>query len=317
MVKKKALVTGGSGYVGARLCLHLANEGYVVTSLCHSKIPSDENWISKMDKVVVGDVRDESLLMGLAKDKYDVLVHLVSLDHNQSNGAPTLVSAVNITPVWSLLDIFSKHGLGKFIYFSTTQTYGILHNEIITENRNLNTQNAYGLTHHIGEVICEHYNRTTDVDCRVIRLSNSYGAPLFEENNCWWLVINDLCRMAYTEKRIVLQSDGSPLRDFIHGWDVCKGVQTIIETNEVHINYNLSSGTTLSIMDIAQKIKSVFVYRYGIELPITAVERKNNGQNPTYKIDNSLIRSIGFEPQWDLETGINDLFDFLERKTFT
>jgi nucleoside-diphosphate-sugar epimerase len=317
MVKKKALVTGGGGYVGARLCLHLANEGYAVTSLCHSKIPSDKNWISKMDKVVVGDIRDESLLKELAEYEYDILVHLVSLDHNQSNGIPSLVSGVNITPVWSLLDIFSKQGLRKFIYFSTTQAYGILQNEIVTESRNLNSQNAYGLTHHIGEVICEHYNRTTDVDCRVVRLSNSYGAPLFEENNCWWLVINDLCRMAYTEKKIALQSDGSPLRDFIHGWDVCKGVQAIIETNEVHVSYNLSSGSTLSIMDIAQKIKCVFVDRYGIELPIKATERKKNSLNSIYKIDNSLIRSIGFEPQWNLEAGINDLFDFLEKKTFS
>jgi nucleoside-diphosphate-sugar epimerase len=313
MVKKKALVTGGSGYVGARLCLHLANEGYAVTSLCHSKIPSDENWISKMDKVVVGDVRDESLLRELAENKYDVLVHLVSLDHNQSNGAPSLVSAVNITPVWSLLDIFSKQGLGKFIYFSTAQAYGILQNEIVTENRKLNTQNAYGLTHQIGEVICEHYNRTTAVDCRVIRLSNSYGTPLFEENNCWWLVINDLCRMAYTEKKIVLQSDGSPLRDFIHGWDVCKGVQAIIETNEKHVTYNLSSGVTLSIMEIAQKIKKVFAERYGIELPITATDRKNDIKIIKYELDNSLIRSIGFEPKYSLENGINDLFYFLEQ----
>jgi nucleoside-diphosphate-sugar epimerase len=317
MVMKKVLVTGGSGYVGSRLCLHLANQGYAVTSLCHSKVPENENWVSQMDRVLVGDVRDEKFLHELADYKYDVLIHLVSLDHHQSNGIPSVVSTINITPIWSLLDIFSKHGLEKFIYFSTAQVYGILQNEIVTENRNLNTQNAYGLTHHIGEVICEHYNRTTAVDCRVIRLSNSYGAPLFEENNCWWLVINDLCRMAYTEKKIVLQSDGSPLRDFIHGWDVCKGVQTIIETNEVHVCYNLSSGTTLSIMDIAQKIKSVFVDRYGIELAITATERKNNALNPIYKIDNSLIQSIGFETQWNLEAGINDLFDFLEKKTVT
>nr|WP_315174752.1 NAD(P)-dependent oxidoreductase [uncultured Flavobacterium sp.] len=315
MVKKKVLVTGGSGYLGARLCLHLANEGYAVTSLCHSKIPSDENWISKMDKLVVGDVRDESLLMELAEYKYDVLVHLVSLDHNQSNGAPSLVSTVNITPVWSLLDIFSKQGLGKFIYFSTAQTYGTLQNEVVTENRSLNTQNAYGLTHHIGEVICEHYNRTTAVDCCVIRLSNSYGAPLFEENNCWWLVVNDLCQMAYRKKEITLQSDGSPLRDFIHGWDVCSGLQTVIETNDKHLIYNLSSGKTLSILDIAEKVKEVYLERYGIELSITKAKSENNTAKKTaYKIDNSLILGIGFEPKWTLGMGINDLFDFLEKK---
>jgi nucleoside-diphosphate-sugar epimerase len=313
MVIKKVLVTGGSGYIGSRLCLYLANQGYAVTPLCHSKVPEDANWVSKMDSVIVGDVRDEKFLCELAKNRYDVLIHLVSLDHHQSNGMPSDVSSVNITPVWSLLDIFSKQGLKKFLYFSTAQVYGTLQEETVAELRKTNTQNAYGLTHHIGEVICEHYNRISSVDCRIIRLSNSYGAPVFKENNCWWLVVNDLCRMAYVQKEIVLQSDGTPLRDFIHGWDVCRGVQTIIETSERHTTYNLSSGTTLSIMEIAQKIKAVFAYRYGIELPITAAECKNDIETPKYELDNSLIRSIGFESKCSLETGINDLFYFLEQ----
>lgn len=317
MVNEKVLVTGGSGYVGARLCLHLANQGYAVTALCHSKIPSDENWVAKMDRVLIGDVRDEQFMQQVADYKYDVLVHLVSLDHHQSNGNLSFVSSVNITPVWSLLDIFSKKGLNKFIYFSTAQVYGTLQDELITEGKKLSTQNAYGLTHQIGEAICEHYNRTSAVDCSVVRLSNSYGAPLFEENKCWWLVVNDLCRMAYIQKEIILQSDGTPLRDFIHGWDVCRGVQTIIETNEKHTTYNLSSGTTLSIMEIAEKIKNVFATRYSIELPITAAERKSDTETIKYKIDNSLIRSVGFEPQWSLEDGINDLFDYLEKITNT
>jgi nucleoside-diphosphate-sugar epimerase len=313
MVNRKVLVTGGSGYVGARLCLHLANQGYAVTALCHSNIPSDENWCAKMDRVLVGDIRDEQFMQELADYKYDVLVHLVSLDHNHSNGTPSFVSSVNITPVWSLLDIFSQKGLNKFIYFSTAQVYGTLQDDLINEEKKLNPQNAYGLTHQIGEVICKHYNRNSAVDCSVVRLSNSYGAPLFEENKCWWLVVNDLCRMAYIQKEIILQSDGTPLRDFIHGWDVCRGVQTIIETNEKHTTYNLSSGTTLSIMEIVEKIKNVFATRYNIELPITAAERKSDIETVKYKIDNSLIRSVGFEPQWSIEDGINDLFDYLEK----
>lgn len=313
MVKKKVLVTGGSGYLGARLCLYLTNQGYAVTSLCHSKIPLNESWVSQMDRVLVGDVRDEKFLYELAEYKYDVLIHLVSLDHHQSNGMPSIVSSINIVPIWSLLDIFSKQGLGMFLYFSTTQVYGILQNEEVTENKRLSTQNAYGLTHQMGEVICEHYNRTTAVDCRVIRLSNSYGSPIFEENNCWWLVVNDLCRMACLEKKIVLLSDGTPLRDFIHGWDVCRGVQAIIETTSCHLVYNLSSGNTLSIMDIAQKIKIVFAQRYGIELPITAVESKIETKTTRYELKNNLIRSIGFEPKWSLEDGINDLFNYLKQ----
>jgi UDP-glucose 4-epimerase len=311
---KKVLVTGGGGYVGARLCLHLAAQGYSVTPLCYSKVPDDENWVSKMERVVVGDVRDEKFLYELASYQYDIVIHLVSLDHNQSNNeSPVHVSNVNITPVWSLLDIFSKQGLSKFIYFSTAQVYGPLKGENITESHKTNTQNAYGLTHDIGEAICEYYNRTSSVDCSVVRLSNSYGAPIFKENNCWWLVINDLCKMAFYQKEIILQSDGTPLRDFIHGWDVCNGVQSIMETNEKHSVYNLSSGTTLSIMEIAQLIKTVFWNRYGVELPVTAAKRVSDVEISKYSIDNTLIKSIGFEPKWSLEMGINDLFDFLEQ----
>jgi UDP-glucose 4-epimerase len=312
MVMKKVLITGASGYIGSRLCLHLANQGYDVTALCHSKVPKNKKWVSKMANVIVGDVRDQKFISELALDKYEVLVHLVSLDHHQSNGSPEDVSAVNITPVWSLLDVFSKQGLKKFLYFSTAQVYGSLTSEVVTEIHKTNTQNAYGLTHNIGEVLCEHYNRTTNLDCRVVRLSNSYGAPIFEENNCWWLVINDLCRMAYSQKEIVLQSDGTPLRDFIHGWDVCWGVQAIIETSQQHITYNLSSGTTISIMEIAQKIKDVYKDRYCVELPLKALECTNSKNTTKYELNNDLLRSIGFETKWSLETGINDLFDFLE-----
>lgn len=310
---KKVLVTGGSGYIGARLCLHLADQGYMVTPLCYSYVPEDKSWASKMDNIVVGDLRDEKFLSELAKNRYDVIIHLVSLDHNQSNGSPSHVSAVNITPVWALLDIFSKQGLRKFIYFSTAQVYGVLKDETVTELRDTNTQNAYGLTHRVGEVICEHYNRVSSVDCRVVRLSNSYGTPIFDENNCWWLVVNDLCRMAYLEKKIVLQSDGSPLRDFIHGWDVCSGVQCIVETSEDRFVYNLNSGNTMSIMEIAQKIKAVYFVRYGIELPIIAAKRASDVEIKKYSLDNSLVRSIGFEPKWSLEDGINNLFEYLEQ----
>lgn len=310
---KKVLVTGGNGYIGARLSIYLANKGYSVTPLCYPEKPSDLDWLSKMDQILVGDIRDENFLVEISENKYDVIIHLVSLDHNQSNGSPSFVSTVNISPVWSLLDIFSKKGLCKFIYFSTMQIYGVLTAEIVTEEKETATLNAYALTHNIGELICNHYNRISNTDCRVVRLSNSYGAPIFDENNCWWLVINDLCKNAYLNKEIVLQTDGTPQRDFIHGWDVCNAVQKIIETSNSATIFNVSSGKTLTIMDIALKIQQVYKDIYHEVLPIKALRLNTNLVSGTYTIDNSLIRSIGYESQWTLEQGIADLFNYFEK----
>ena len=309
---KKVLITGGNGYIGSRLCLYLADVGYAVTPVCYPEVPADTFWIKKMEEIKVGDVRDIVFLQEIAKGSYDIVIHLVSLDHRQSEGEPAFVTSVNITPVWSLLDIFSKKGLQKFIYFSTVQVYGKLSNEKITEQHTPLVSNAYGLTHLIGEKICDFYNRTTLTACRVIRLSNSYGAPIFVENNCWWLVINDLCKQAYFDGKIVLQSDGTPQRDFIHGWDVCQAVQKIIETDHSDFLYQISSGTTLTLWEIACLVQDIYYKRYKRRLLVYRKDENSVQVDKRYCIDNSLLLTIGFKPEWELERGIHDLFDFLE-----
>lgn len=313
MVKKRVLITGGNGYIGARLSLYLARLGYAVTPLCFPSVPNDRVWVDAMDRVVVGDVRDENMIAELAGYGYDSVVHLVSLDHRQSEGAPSFVASVNITPTWGLLDSFSKKGLGKFIYFSTMQIYGALPAINVTEDHKSQTANAYALTHLVGEYLCDHYNRNSQTKCRVVRLSNSYGAPMFMDNNCWWLVVNDLCRMAVKERKIILQSDGSPRRDFIHGWDVCQAVEKILNTNAEFDTYHVSSGETLTIMEIACKVQHLYAVRYGVDLEIeTPVNAKYVNIAEQYTLDNSRLKSIGFEPKWSLDKGINDLFDFFE-----
>lgn len=309
---KRVLITGGSGYIGSRLCLYLADMGYEVTPICYPEVPKDEVWCSKMQEVLLGDIRDVAFLEEIAKNSYDVIVHLVSLDHRDSEGLPSFVADVNITPTWSLLDVFSKNGLKKFVYFSTVQVYGKLSNEKITEANDSEVLNAYGLTHLIGEQICDFYNRTKSIDCRVVRLSNSYGAPIFVENNCWWLVINDLCKQAYSERKIVLQSDGTPLRDFIHGWDVCQAVEKIIATEDTNFLYHISSGKTMTIGELADSIKSIYSLRYGRDILVERAEGKSGVPSERYTIDNSNLLKIGYKARWDLEQGVNDLFDFLE-----
>ncbi|MDR1757217.1 MAG: NAD(P)-dependent oxidoreductase [Culturomica sp.] len=312
---EKVLITGGNGYLGARLSKYLAEEGFRVTALCYPEIAGDAEWRSKLEQVIAGDVRDEAFLERVAEaGDYDILIHLVSLDHRDSNeGMPSAVASVNTTPVWSLLHIFSKHRLKRFIYLSTVHVYGSPGSRKITEEEPLNPLTPYALTHALGEELCAYYNHTSEVECIAIRLTNSYGSPVFRENNCWWLVINDLCRMAYEKKEIVLLSDGTPQRDFIHGRDVCKAVKYILRDPRKGV-YQVSSGTTWTIEELAYKIQAVYRSRYNSEIPVRIKPKERQPEHTArYIIDNQKLLSTGYTPDWPLEKGIGELFDYLEK----
>jgi nucleoside-diphosphate-sugar epimerase len=235
----KIVITGGNGYIGAQLSQFLANNGEQVIPVCFPTIPENESWKNKMFAILKGDLRQDETIFEIAELKPDVIIHLVSLDHFDSEKEPGYVNNINVLPTWRLLDAFTKNGLKKFIYFSTIQVYGKLPNAIINEKQPLNTVNTYGLTHLLSEQICDHYNRKTATNIISIRLSNSYGDPVFDENNCWWLAVNDLCKSAFIHKEIRLLSDGTPQRDFIHGNDVCQAIKKIIEYEPKKIENNI------------------------------------------------------------------------------
>lgn len=315
----KIVITGGNGYIGARLSQFLANKGEQVIPVCFPTIPEDEGWRNKMFAILEGDLRTDKTISKIAELKPDVIIHLVSLDHFDSEKEPELVNNINVLPTWRLLDACTKNGLKKFIYFSTIQVYGKLPNTIIEETQPVNTVNTYGLTHLLSEQICDHYNRKTSTNVISIRLSNSYGNPIFQENNCWWLAINDLCKNAFLNKEIRLLSDGTPQRDFIHGNDVCEAIYILLnkETKLMHNIYHISSGNTLTLMELAQIIKKEFQIRYNQTLPIITPQGIISEKglpilDEKYTICNNKLKSLGFSPHYSIKQGINELFNYLE-----
>lgn len=315
----KIVITGGNGYIGARLSQFLANNGEQVIPVCFPSIPEDEVWKSKMFAILKCDLRLEETIAEIAELKPDIIIHLVSLDHFDSEKEPGFVNNINVLPTWRLLDACTKNGLMKFIYFSTIQVYGKLTDDFIDEKQPVNTVNTYGLTHLLCEQICEHFNRKTSTNVISIRLSNSYGDPIFQENNCWWLAINELCKSAFINKEIRLLSDGTPQRDFIHGNDVCEAVRILINTTEklTDNTYHVSSGNTLTLMELAHIIKSEYQNRYNKILPIftpqglvNEAERTVLGKKIT--ISNNKLKALGFSPVYSVNQGINELFSYLE-----
>lgn len=313
------LVLGASGYIGARLSYLLAHDGNRVTALCYPEPPNDKEWLAAMEKVIVGDVTSDNVIDEITNQKYDSAIHLISLDQYDSNKQPAIVNSINVMPVWNVLEAFkTKKTLKQFIYFSTIHVYGRIANIDIEEKETPSPVSAYGLTHLLAENINNMYQQTTEIDCVNIRLSNSYGSPLFGCKGCWSLAVNDFCRSAYENKKISLTSNGSALRDFIHYKDIFNAIKQVIgrtSTKSKNNTFHLSSGSTRTIFQIAQEVQRVFQKRYGQQIPIVLPLNMKPPQNSSsvYIIHNERLKSLGFEVQYAIEEGINELFDFLEK----
>tara|TARA_Y100000768_G_scaffold388823_1_gene387555 strand:- start:5916 stop:6878 length:963 start_codon:yes stop_codon:yes gene_type:complete len=315
------LIVGASGYLGSRISYQLAKKGKSITALCFPNLPKDKKWCSAMKKVIVGDIRSSSVVDELTSEFFDSIIYLVSLNHHDSKKNPSLVNSINVLPVWELLNSFkNKNSIKKFIYFSTVQVYGKLDYKIINEDTQPQPQNQYALTHLMAENINNYYNQISSINCINVRLSNSYGSPVFKDCDCWWLVINELCKEAYYNKKIVLKSDGTPLRDFIHYNDILKSLEFLLDDNLRKSNnntYNISSENVLSILEIANEIKNAYEKRYSrtinIEIGNNHTSKTKNKQLKKYKISNKKIRNLGFKPDLSINDGINEIFNYFEK----
>ena len=105
---KKILITGANGYIGSRLSKLFYENGYSVFGICYPSLPQNSEWEKYFDKIILGDLRDISLIKKITQTNYDIAINLVSLDHHQSNGEPTFVNSINVTPTLSLLKAFSE-----------------------------------------------------------------------------------------------------------------------------------------------------------------------------------------------------------------
>ena len=126
------------------------------------------------------------------------------------------------------------------------------------------------------------------------------------------IVLNDLCALAWTRKKIAMTSDGSPWRPIVHVEDICEAIRCTLEAPVDAVNgeiFNVGQSTeNYRIRELAQIIAEVFP---GCELTMGPA----GADNRSYRVSFDKIHSRlpGFFCHWDARRGAEELRSLFER----
>lgn len=306
----KIVITGGAGFVGSHLCDSLVADGHeLILFVRDSKKTQNVNHI--LDKIIIEnvDVTDHSNLeKKLIEHDPDVIFHLAGqTSHKRSFEKPFFDIDVNAKSTLSILEILRQSKIkSRFILGSTFVVIGKPENLPITEQSPCNPTSIYGANRLTSEHYCKIYNQVYGIDAISFRITNSYGPReqfLTSEKNA----INFLIYNAFQGKDITIFNEGKFFRDVIFIDDVITGLKIIMDKGQSGELYWISSNVKTWFYEIGKILenKTNGNVIYG---PSTDYNKKVDVGN--FLVDNSKLKSLGWEPKIPLEEGISKTINY-------
>jgi UDP-glucose 4-epimerase len=296
---KNILITGGLGYLGGRMTKYFSDNRYsvlITTRRLEKDFPKN---IPVNTSVVQVDYKSDEQLNEAMKG-IDTLIHLAGPDAHTISKNPDSIILEHLELTGRLVHAAEVNDVKKIIYFSTIHVYGKNLKGTITEATSPIPVNPFAKAHLEAESIIG--SQTKKVVSVIVRCSNSFGAPYFENEKCWKLVVNDLCKSAFQNGKLIIHSSGQGYRNFIAVDDVVRAIHHLLELKKVRAIpeiYNLGSSNTLRIIDIVRKIqkelKNSFNYDCPIETNKSSTESNNVG---SFIFSIYKIMQTGFRPNY-------------------
>lgn len=283
----RILITGGFGFIGGRLALHLAQAGHQIL-LGSRKVISPPTWLQ--DAEVKRIEWDDSHALELSCNGVDVVIQAAGMNAHDCATDPVAALSFNGVANARFVAAANRAGVQRFIYLSTAHVYGSPLVGTITEVTCPRNLQPYATSHLAGEHAVLSANHCGQIQGIVLRLSNAFGAPVHKDVNCWKLLVNDLCKQAVQTRKLVLKTSGLQQRDFVSMTDLCRVAEHLAVNGSTAQNsiFNVGSGVSQSVFAMAQSIQQRCEQVLGFEPVIERVQGEADDLHPTlfYRIDN-------------------------------
>ena len=263
------LITGGFGYIGGRLAKAISTNTkhrVILGSRKPKKIPSQLPGVSSVLTQWDSPESLISIMHGI-----DVVIHTSGMNAQDCENDPDMAFQVNGVATSNLLMAAIKQKVDRFIYLSTIHVYGSPLTGRITEDSPTKASHPYATSHQAGEDAVLTESKKGNIKGIVVRLSNAFGPPVYNDVNCWTLLVNDLCKQAVNQQQLVLNSSGKQKRDFVSLANVCSAIIHLTECDldgvDSHL-FNIGGNWAPSILEMSKKFAQRYAKLTGVLLEI-------------------------------------------------
>lgn len=313
----RILITGGFGFVGGRLAVHLVQAGHQIVLGSRNPINTPA-WLPHAE---VAQIEwDDSRALEHRCNGVDVVIQAAGMNAQDCAADPVAALAFNGVATARLVAAASRAGVQRFIYLSTAHVYASPLVGTITDDTCPRNLHPYATSHLAGEHAVLSASQRGQIQGIVLRLSNAFGAPMHKDVNCWMLLVNDLCKQAVQTRRLVLQSSGLQQRDFVGMTKVCRVAEYLAVCHGASMQpgiFNVGTGVSQSVFAMAQLIQQRCAQVLGFEPALQRVQGGVDERHPvlTYRADN--LAALGINSNGlDNSAEIDSLLRFCQ-STFT
>lgn len=293
------LITGASGYLGARLSSFL-KQHHPEHELILASRSGRCSWLNGLGKQIAMDLENNKIQL---PENIDAVVHLAALNELDCVDVKRALK-VNVDGTWALIEAAVTGKVSRFVYASTIHVYGPLEGQL-TEDSLPRGHHPYGFTHAMGEQIFQYATNKYGVAATCLRFSNIVGSPVDKQVNRWSLLVNDLCQQAIELGKLTLKSPDS-LRDFIGMTDACLAVEKALNNSGKSFEvFNISRGSNVKVRDVAELIAKRAEKLLGKQIEIVLPNSSSATQQPIFSLDATKAKKWGWsassEIDWEID----------------
>jgi nucleoside-diphosphate-sugar epimerase len=305
---KKALVTGGAGFIGSHLVDALIDLGCdvgVVDDLSTGRLSNLQHLQDRIE-FCKGDIRDFDAMQRMASG-CDAIFHLAAMvSVPQTVEDPVVSSAINDTGTLMVLEAARQAGVGRVVLSSSCAVYGDDPEVPKHEKMALKPQSPYAVQKLTNELHSGLYSELYGLETVCLRYFNVFG-PRQDPSSPYSGVISIFMTRAAEKTKPIIYGDGNQYRDFIFVKDVVQAnLNAAVGQGISGEIFNIGSGEFVRINELWQMITELA----GVNiLPEYQDHRAGDILESVGDIQKA-SKLLGFKPAYNFTEGLKITYDW-------